>query len=58
MNKTGEIILNTNIPNEIYSYHLSSIKYPHIIKQFDEFLKNNTTLIQQLKQKYDIREDF
>ena len=61
LNLVGEpeaIVLNTNIRHEIYSYHLSSIEHPKIIKQFDDFLQKNPTLLQQLKQKYDIREEF
>jgi len=52
------IVLNKNIKHEIYGYHLSSIKHPKIIKQFDDFLQNNPKLLQQLKQKYDISEEF
>ena len=52
------IVLNKNIKHEIYSYHLSSIKHPKIIKQFDAFLQNNPKLIQQLKQKHGISEEF
>lgn len=52
------IILNTNIKHEVYSYHLSSIKHPEIIKQFDDFLQNNPSLLQQLKKKHDIIEEF
>jgi len=52
------IVLNTNIKHEIYSYHLSSIKHPKIIKQFDDFLQSNPKLLQQLKKKYDISEEF
>jgi hypothetical protein len=55
---TKEIILNTNITHEVYSYHLSSIRHPKIIKQFDVFLQNNTLLLLKLKQKYGIVEDF
>lgn len=52
------IILNTNIKHEVFSYHLSSIKHPEIIKQFDAFLQNNSKLLLQLKKKYNIIEDF
>jgi len=52
------IILNTNIKHQVFSYHLSSIKHPEIIKQFDEFLQNNSKLLLELKKKYDIIEDF
>ncbi|OUR59993.1 hypothetical protein A9Q74_15785 [Colwellia sp. 39_35_sub15_T18] len=52
------IILNTHIKHEVFSYYLSSIKHPEIIKQFDDFLQNNAKLVLQLKKKYGIIEDF
>ncbi len=52
------IVINTHIKHKEYSYHLSSIKYPNIIKQFDDFLQNNPKLLQQLKKKHDIIEAF
>lgn len=58
MDRAGEIVLNTSIPHEVYSYHLSTIKYPNIIKQFDEFLISHRDFIEQLKQRYHIKEDF
>jgi len=58
LGKPKAIILNTNIHHEEYSFHLSSIKHPKIIKQFDEFLQNNPLLLQQLKRKYDIIDQF
>ena len=58
LNKPNKIVLNTNIKHEVFSYHLSSIKHPEIIKQFDNFLQNNPKLLQQLKKKYDIIEEF
>lgn len=58
LKKPKAIVLNTNIHHEVYSYHLSSIRHPEIIKQFDEFVQNNPQLLQQLKKKYNIIEDF
>jgi len=58
LGKPKEIVLNTNIQHEVYSYHFSSIKHPEIIKQFDDFLQNNSELLQQLKKKYGISEEF
>ena len=58
LNKPEAIVLNTNIKHEVYSYHLSSIQHPEMIKQFDVFLQNNAKLVQQLKEKYDIVEKF
>jgi hypothetical protein len=58
LKKPNAIVLNTNIKHEVFSYHLSSIKHPQIIKQFNAFLQNNPKLLQQLKAKYDIIEKF
>lgn len=54
--KPKAIVLNTNIYHEVFSYHLSSIEHPEIIKQFDTFIQNNPELIQQIKKKHDIIE--
>jgi len=54
--KPKAIVLNTNIYHEVFSYHLSSIEHPEIIKQFDTFIQNNPELIQQIKKKHDITE--
>jgi quinol monooxygenase YgiN len=51
-----EIVLNENIKNEHYAYHFSSIRYPQIIKQFNEYLVRNHQLLADLKQKYGIIE--
>lgn len=58
LGKPNAIVLNTNIKHEVFSYHLSSIMHPEIIKQFDDFLQNNPSLLLQLKQKHDIIEEF
>ena len=58
LGKPNEIILDTHIKHEVYSYHLSSIKHPQIIIQFNEFLQHNTQLLKQLKKKYGIIEEF
>lgn len=58
LGKPNAIVLNTNIKHEVFSYHLSSIKHPEVIEQFNSFLQKNSALLQQLKQKYDINENF
>ncbi|WP_448211019.1 hypothetical protein [Colwellia sp. MEBiC06753] len=56
LNQPGEIVLAEGIYHQPYSYHMSSIKYPEVIEQFNHFLKENQQLVNELKQKYDIRE--
>lgn len=38
-----------------YAYHLSSIKYPNLIKIFDEFLISHKEQINTIKKRYDLR---
>ena len=46
------IIYDPSLPYVNGDYFLSSIKHPDIINQFDEFLKNNASFLQKLKEKY------
>lgn len=48
------ISINKNFKYEVYSYHLSSIKYPKVVKEFDAFLEANKEFVVQLRQKYDL----
>ena len=58
LNRTGELIFNQSIKNIFYTLHLSSIKYPEVITQFNQFLKNNSLLVSEIKRKYQIIESF
>lgn len=58
LEKPNAIVLNKNIKHEVYSYHFSSIKHPQIIKQFNEFLQSNSSLLRKLKKKHGIIEPF
>lgn len=58
LDKKNEVVLNTLIKHEVFTYHLSSINYPEIIKEFNIFLKENPSLVQQLKDKHGIKENF
>jgi hypothetical protein len=58
LNKPNTLVLNTNIHHEVFSYHLSSIKHPEIIREFNKFMQENSVLLQQLKKKYGIAEVF
>lgn len=51
-----EIVLNEGIKHEDYAYHFSSIHHPHIIKEFNLFLKNNKQLVASIKAKYKVNE--
>lgn len=49
-----QALINRNIDYEVYSYHLSSLKHPYLIKDFDEFLVKNSDFVQYLIEKYEI----
>jgi hypothetical protein len=48
------IVIDTSYKYDIYGFHLSTIKHPNIIKEFDDYLKNNKVLLEQLNKKYQI----
>lgn len=56
LGESKEIVLAKNITHQYYYYHFSSIKYPEIIKLFNNFLVENKKYIESLKQKYQIVE--
>ena len=55
LDREGEIVLNKAIKHEVFAYHLSSVKYPEIIKEFNQYLRENKEAIEQLKKKYHIK---
>jgi len=56
MNKKEALVFDPSLPHSDDYYFLSSIKYPQIIKRFNQFMRDNKTLIEQLKAKYKIEE--
>jgi len=58
LGQSNEIILNQKIKHQVFSYQLSTMKYPHIIEEFNDFMKNNKQFIDMIKRKYDIDEGF
>lgn len=56
--KVNDIVLNEQIKHESYAYHFSSIHYPNIIKEFDDFLSKNKLLVAGIKEKYGIIETY
>ncbi|SEL67901.1 hypothetical protein SAMN05216262_11741 [Colwellia chukchiensis] len=50
------VVLNKQIKHEVYAFHFSSIHYPEIIQEFDDFIINNQSFIVALKKKYGISE--
>ena len=54
LNKPNALVFDKELPHIEDNYHLSTIKHPDIISQFNKFLKNNKTQIENLKKKYNI----
>jgi polar amino acid transport system substrate-binding protein len=54
LNQSQALVLNKSIKYEKYAYHLSSIKHPEVIGQFNAFVARNAGLIKDLKSKYKI----
>lgn len=52
----NSVVLSELVHHEPYAYHLSSIKYPEIIKEFNDFLTDNPDVIKSLKKKFNIIE--
>ncbi|WP_286233827.1 hypothetical protein [Thalassotalea sediminis] len=54
LNQEGALVVDKSLPYEVYTYHLSTIRYPDVLKEFDQFLLNNQAFLEQLKAKYKI----
>ncbi len=54
MHKNNELVFNANLPYVRSDRYLSSIKYPEIIEEFNNFLEVEKTRIDELKKKYKI----
>ena len=51
---TDVAIIDERYQYDVYDLHLSTIKHPEIIKEFNEFLNNNKTLLEEMSKKYNI----
>lgn len=51
---TEVAVINKRYEYEVYNVSLSTIKHPKVIIEFNDFLKNNQQLIEEMKQKYHI----
>jgi hypothetical protein len=49
-----ELSVSQNTSSQVFSYQLSSLKYPFIIEQFNRWLSQNHSFIHKLKQQYGI----
>lgn len=51
-----EIVLNQHIQHVRYAHHFSTIKHVKIMQEFDDFMINQSQLVANIKQKYNIVE--
>lgn len=56
MNKSHSLVFNRNLPYNKSAYLLSTIKHPGIIKEFNRFLNEKQSFIDELKVKYGLNE--
>lgn len=56
MNRPGALVWNPDLPHTRSAYLLSSLHYPVIIRQFDQFLSDHASQVQALKSMYNLRE--
>jgi hypothetical protein len=49
-----ELVVSQNTSRQVFSYQLSSLKYPLIIEQFNNWLAQNQSFIHKLKQQYGV----
>jgi len=47
-------IIDRRYEYDVYDFHFSTIKHPEIIQEFNEFLRKNKALLDQLNKKYKI----
>jgi polar amino acid transport system substrate-binding protein len=50
-----ELVVSQNTSRQIFSYQLSTLKYPLIIEQFNRWLAQNHSFTDKLKQQYGIQ---
>jgi len=50
----NSLMFDDTLPHSRSHYHVTSIKHPHVIVEIDEFIVNNSELIQALKEKYEV----
>jgi hypothetical protein len=52
MGRQDQLVLDPDLPHVTGFYRLSTIKRPRVLREFDEFLKSRTELVDSLKKKH------
>ena len=55
-NQPGALVFDPHLPHVKDHYYLSTVKYPEVIAQFNQFLVEDREVIEQLKSQYEITE--
>lgn len=56
LNHPNMLVFNQNLPYTKSHYHLSTIKYPKIIEEFNQYLQENSQKINELREQYGIKD--
>lgn len=54
MNKDGALVFAAHLPHQKSDYHLSTIKHPDLIAEFDQWMVEKAAFLAQLKKKYQV----
>lgn len=54
MNKEGTLVFAPHLPNQKSNYHLSSIKHPQLIAEFDQWMVEKAAVLAEMKKKYQV----
>ena len=57
LKKPNALQFDPSLPHTRTHYHLSSIKHPEVIEEFNAWMKDNQDLILRIKQKYQLNND-
>jgi ABC-type amino acid transport substrate-binding protein len=52
--QSGALVWNAKLPYDKSHYHLSTLRHPGVIREFDRFLKERHEWVRELKKTYDI----
>lgn len=55
LKKPGALVFDESVPHSKSEYHLSTIKAPQLVEEFNKFLADEKELVQSLKAKYQLK---
>lgn len=54
MSKEGALVFAPHLPYQKSDYHLSSIKHPQLIAEFDQWMVEKAAFLAEMKKKYQL----